>query len=226
MQAIIIKVIAGALIGSISKIICDVIEKWLLSRRDLEYNHSKVEDIILFILMAAMGAVTMWRVPISAKVIYSFLILIICELVAVIDLHHRIIPNGLILAMMIISLGFGIPGLFGIKGFLEFDIVSSLIGLVVGFVIFALPAVLSRSVGAGDIKFAAAIGFGLGVMNLLYIVVVMGICVILYTITQMNIGIKLTMHRMIPMGPFLAVATMVVVLITKCSEYDWLSIIT
>lgn len=205
-----IKIIAGALIGTVLKIPCDYIERLLLSRRNIVYSHSKREDIIFHLIMAASGAVITWKQDFSFMAIYSFLILMICELIAVIDLHHRIIPNGLILLMMIIKILFSIPNVLGVDGFPEFFVLYSMIGLVAGFVIFAFPAVLSKNVGAGDIKLAASVGFCLGVMNLLYAIIVMGIGVLVYTLIQSRMMIKMTLHNMIPMGPFIAVAMVIV----------------
>ena len=124
-----IKIIAGALIGIIGKVICNQIEKILLSRRDLQYEHSRLEEVIFYILMAAAGATIAWRTDLSIAIAYKFLLLMICELVAVIDLHHRIIPNGLILSLLIVGVAFGVPYLFGVSGFSEFDIIQSMIGL-------------------------------------------------------------------------------------------------
>ena len=206
-----IKIIAGALIGIIGKVICNQIEKILLSRRDLQYEHSRLEEVIFYILMAAAGATIAWRTDLSIAIAYKFLLLMICELVAVIDLHHRIIPNGLILSLLIVGVAFGVPYLFGVSGFSEFDIIQSMIGLVAGFVIFAFPAVLSKSVGAGDIKLAAAVGFCLGIMNLLVAIVIMGICVLVYTLVQNKLAISAMLQSMIPMGPFIALAMIVVI---------------
>lgn len=205
-----IKIVAGALIGTVLKIPCDYIERILLSKRNIVYSHSKNENIIFYLIMATAGAVIMWKQDFSFMAIYSFLILMICEVIAVIDLHHRIIPNDLMLSMIFIKIMFGVPDILGMKGFPEFSILYSLIGLVAGFIIFAFPAVLSKSVGAGDIKLAASVGFCLGIMNLLYAIVIMGICVLAYTLIQSRMMIKMTLHNMIPMGPFIAVAMVVV----------------
>ena len=204
------KIIAGALIGTVLKIPCDFIERILLSSRNIVYGHSKNENIIFHLIMAVMGAVIIWKQDFSFMAIYSFLILMICEMIAVIDLHHRIIPNDLMLLMIIIKIIFGIPNILGTEGFPEFSILYSMIGFVAGFVIFAFPAVLSKNVGAGDIKLAASIGFCLGIMNLLYAIIIMGICVLAYTLIQSKMMIKTMLHDMIPMGPFIAVAMVIV----------------
>ena len=70
---------------------------------------------------------------------------------------------------------------------------------------------LSKSVGAGDIKLAAAVGFCLGIMNLLVAIVIMGICVLVYTLVQNKLAISAMLQSMIPMGPFIALAMIVVI---------------
>ena len=131
-----IKIIAGALIGTVLKIPCDFIERFLLSRRNIVYGHSRNENIIFHLIMAATGAAIIWKQDFSFMAIYSFLILMICEMIAVIDLHHRIIPNDLMLLMIIIKIIFGIPNIMEVEGFPEFSILYSIIGLVAGFVHF------------------------------------------------------------------------------------------
>lgn len=205
-----IKIIAGALIGTALKIVCDCIEQKLLLKRNIPYSQGRNERIILHIIMALVGAIIMWKQDSLYTVIYSFLLLMICEVVAVIDLHHRIIPNDLILAILFVKAVFSIPNVLGVGGFPEFSLVSSLLGIVAGFVIFSFPAVLAKNVGAGDIKLAAAVGFCLGITNLLYVIVLMGICVLAYTIIQSKMAFKMVIHEMIPMGPFIAVAMVTV----------------
>ncbi len=206
-----IKIVAGALIGLVCKVICDRLELFILTKRQLTCGHSKIEDYILYIVMAAYGATVMWRTPISPETIYMFIILIICELIAVIDLHHRIIPNKLLLIMLLSGLIFGVPSLFGVKGFPEFSVLYSVIGLITGFVIFTVPAFTGKNVGAGDIKLAATIGFCLGAIGLLYTIILMGICVLGYSVMQRRMPVLSMIHSMIPMGPFISLAMLIVI---------------
>ena len=80
--------------------------------------------------MALVGAAIMWKQNSLYTIIYSFILLMICEVIAVTDLHHRIIPNDLILAILAIKVAFSIPYVLGIEGFPEPSLVSSLLGLV------------------------------------------------------------------------------------------------
>ena len=76
-----------------------------------------------------------------------------------------------------------------------------------------IPAFLSKQVGAGDIKLAATVGFVLGLMGCMVTIVLMGILVIIYVILQKQMPILVIVKTMIPMGPFLAVSMMVVLLL-------------
>lgn len=208
-----IKIIIGIIVGIICKYIGDYLERYILNKRNLEVYTSKLQNIVVLILSIATGVAIMIKFDSIVEIIYSFLMLVICILISVIDLHHRIIPNKLLLAMLIVKLVVGIPGLLGVGGFPKFNVTYSIIGLVVGFVIFIIPAVIGKAVGAGDIKLAATIGFCLGVDGLLYTVALMGGFVLVFALVQKNVTLRNMMYEMIPMGPFMAMATIVVMML-------------
>lgn len=213
MESLILKIVAGILIGVGCKFIGDAVEKILLDRRKLEVKRAGHENYFIVVVMAVFGGLIMWDIPLSAEIIYAYLLLIICEVIVVSDIHHRIIPNGLLIAMLVSKTVFGIPDLFGANGFPTFHVVDSIVGLLVGFIVFMIPAFLSKQVGAGDIKLAATAGFVLGVMGCLVTIVLMGILVIIYVILQKQMPILTIIKTMIPMGPFLAIAMMIVILL-------------
>ena len=208
-----IKIAIGIAIGTVCIFAGMWLKKILLNKRNLDVYASKFEVIVTSVFTIIAGIAVMIRYQAPAEIAYTYLILIICILVAVIDLHHRIIPNELPLAMLIIKLGIGIPELLNFKNFKTFNVKSSLIGFAVGFVIFAIPAVFGKAVGAGDIKLAAAIGFCLGVEGLLYSVVLMGGGVLLFAIAQKNKSLRTMIYEMIPMGPFMAISMIVVMIL-------------
>ena len=149
-------------------------------------------------------------------VIYVFIILTVCELIAVIDLKHRIIPNILLLALLITRIAFEILKVFEIAKFPKSDILQAMMGLLVGFFIFIVPALFGKNVGAGDIKFAACIGFSVGVMGLLYTIIFMGLCILAYTLFQASKTLRDMMYEIIPMGPFMTLAMIIVVIWQGC----------
>lgn len=203
-MALVLKLVLGIAAGIGCKYICDVVEKRLLKARNLEYSETRGEKFLLLIISAVAGILIMLLTPLSASTLYLFLVFMIAELTAVIDIHHRIIPNDLILALLVIRVIFAVPYLFGVPGFPEFRIWQSLLGLVVCFVIFSLPAAMSKKVGAGDIKLAAAMGFCLGLYLSLAAIVMMGLFVLAYSLIQDRMPTLSFFKSMIPMGPFIS----------------------
>lgn len=200
----------GALMGSVSKILCDKVEKYLLSNRDKKSGHTRTEDVIVWMLMAVVGAVTVWRDGFGIYTLYKFLFFMLCEVIAMTDFHHRIIPNSLLLGLLMIRTGLLLSEMTGVIRTQEPSIVSLLIGLAVGGLLFFIPAVLSAEIGAGDIKLAAVLGFCLGITDLLYVIVLAGVGILVYMFIQ-KIGMaKSTLHSVIPLGPFLATAAILI----------------
>ena len=210
-----INVLCGALLGIICKPVSSKISAGLLSNRQKQYNEFKSESLFLYLLSAATGAAIMYVVPISAETLYLFLLLIISESIALIDIKFRIIPNELSLAIIGLTVVFGIPGLLGAKGFPNFNLKHSLLGFAVCLLIFLLPAVFSKQVGAGDIKLAAAMGFCLGFWNSLLGIILMGAFVIAYIFFQAKMPVLTVIKSMIPMGPFIAAAMVIISILIK-----------
>jgi len=120
-----------------------------------------------------------------------------------IDAKHRVIPNELVLSILILS------AVFGFTGAIAFNVWQSLLGLAVCFIIFLVPSFFGKQVGAGDIKLAAAMGFALGLVGGLYAVAAMGALVLLYVLLERDVPLIQRFKTMIPMGPFLALALIV-----------------
>lgn len=203
-------------IGAAAGLLCSLagygLALYLLTRREKTLEQSSGERAAISAVMAAAGACVTVVVPFSAETVYLFLLMILSEAVTITDVHERIIPNDIVLAILVLTLAFGLPSLLGAKGFPEFRIGSSLLGLAVCFVTFSLPAAFSGKVGAGDVKLAAAAGFCLGIRYSLLCIVLMGLLVICYLFAQKRIPAAAALKSMIPMGPFLA-ASMLAVLI-------------
>ena len=108
-----------------------------------------------------------------------------------------------------------LTAVFGLIGLISFQIWQSLLGLAVCFVIFFLPSLFGKAVGAGDVKLASAMGFALGLVGSLYAVVCMGALVLLYALIDSRVPLPQRLKTMIPMGPFLALALIVVLLVMK-----------
>ncbi len=128
-----------------------------------------------------------------------------------IDLDFQIIPDILTIPGMIIGLGISFfPGGIGI--------VSSAIGLIIGGGVLYLIAVLGdwlfkkESMGGGDIKMAAMLGAFLGWQKVVFIFFGGAVIGLLASIIVMTFSKKVRQTRMIPFGPFLAIAAMVAII--------------
>ncbi len=122
-----------------------------------------------------------------------------------IDLEHMIIPDKLTLPGMILGLIYSLTS-DGI------GIASSAIGLLVGGGALYAIAILGdflfkkESMGGGDIKMAAMLGAFLGWQRVLLIFISSAGIGLLVSIAVMAFSEKFRRERMLPFGPFLALA--------------------
>ena len=202
----IITIACCALLGAALSYPVLLLNRQLLKNRGLESKEGKAEHIILPAAMGLFGAaigwraVAVWQSALVWETLYLYLTLFVCASVSCIDARHRIIPNELVLALLAFAIAFGAAGAT------QIDWLSSLGGFAVCFVLFLLPALFSKKVGAGDIKLAAAMGFCVGLMGSLYAVTMMGVLVLAYVAVQYRIPIVQRLKTLVPMGPFLAAA--------------------
>jgi len=215
MKSLIIKILIGIAVGIACKVIGDQVEKFLLKRRGLEFKRGKKENILVFVLTAVFGALIVCRMESYMEMAYVFLLMILAQAITEADIHHRVIPNGTLLAIFALKILFGAPYLFEMEKFPKFVITDSLIGMFVSFVIFIIPAFMSKQVGAGDIKLAATMGFVLGFAGCMTAIIIMGFMVVAYSFLQKEMPLLVVVKTMIPMGPFLAIAMIIVLLLPE-----------
>ena len=100
-------------------------------------------------------------------------------LIATIDLEHRLVPNVLILAGLILAIGFSLlsPARGALRGHAS-GLTTALLGAAVGGGLFLLLALARRNaLGAGDVKLALLIGMLTGfpwVLQALVLGIVLG----------------------------------------------------
>ncbi len=202
-------VLYGAALGAALAVPVRLLCSLLLRMRGIAMEMTKKHFAILLIGLMLSGGIIGWRTEVTFLGLYLFLILIAAACVFYIDAKHRIIPNELVLAILVFT------AVFGFTGAIPFQIWQSLIGFAACFAIFFVPSLFGKSVGAGDVKFAAAMGFALGLTGSLYAVVGMGALVLIYTLIDSRLPLAQRLKTMIPMGPFLALALVAVLLIIK-----------
>ena len=193
-------VICGVALGAALSVLVRFVSGLLLKQRGFAPEMERKHFWMLLAGLALIGGVIGWRAGISFRGLYLMLLLFVSACVFYIDAKHRVIPNILVLSILVLA------AMFGFTGAITFNIWQSLLGLAVCFVIFFLPGLFGKQVGAGDIKLAASMGFALGLIGGLYAVAAMGALVVLYVLLERDIPLVKMFKTMIPMGPFLALS--------------------
>ena len=197
-------ILAGMATGSALFFPAQFLCALLLRQRGLDPTMERKQQWVLLGCMAAAGGLIAWRTGISLRTLYLMLVLVVAASVSYIDAKHRVIPNELVLAVIVLS------AVFGITGVISFQIWSSLLGFAVCFVVFLVPCIWKQKIGAGDVKLAAAMGFALGFSGSLYAIVCMGGFVLAYLLLEQRLPMAQRLKTIIPMGPFLAAALVIV----------------
>ena len=196
----ILPIFYGAALGAVLAVPARFLSGLLLKRRGFEVQMERKHFLILLAAMALIGGVIGWRAGVTFRGLYLLLLLLVSASTFYIDAKHRVIPNELWLAVLAFAIAFGVPGA------IRFQIWQSLLGFAVCFVLFFVPSLFGQKIGAGDVKFAAAMGFALGLTGSLYAIACMGALVLLYAVLNQSMPLMQRLKAMIPMGPFLALA--------------------
>ena len=132
----------------------------------------------------------------------------------VIDYKHQIIPNRLVLTMFEIGLIFTF-----IYGFSSVAIsINMLLGMLAGGGIFLGITLLGglvygkEAMGLGDVKFMGALGLYFGLTNIIIIALISFLVGAILSIILLATRIKKT-DEYIPFGPFIVIATFVVIFV-------------
>jgi prepilin signal peptidase PulO-like enzyme (type II secretory pathway)/uncharacterized protein YneF (UPF0154 family) len=129
-----------------------------------------------------------------------------------VDLAIRRIPNEYLLVMLVAGIANVIANpLINQSGDLKQRIVFSVLGVVISFVVFALPKKIGLYMGNGDIKLSAVIGLALGVLGYVQAMVVMALITIVLLIV-LKLTKKGGWKTQAPMGPMLSAGTLITIL--------------
>jgi leader peptidase (prepilin peptidase)/N-methyltransferase len=153
----------------------------------------------------ALYGVLVWRFgPVPELPVYMLLVSALLAL-AVIDLHHKILPDRITLPGIVV-------GLAAAATLLPLGIVQALAGAVLGGGLFFAIAVLSRGgMGGGDIKLMAMIGAFLGWQAVLLTTLLASVVGGLVGVVLMAAFGKGRKYA-VPFGPFLTAAALVCLL--------------
>ena len=170
-------------------------------------------NLFLIAILAAAG-IFLWKSYGYhwLKIIRYLILIVFLVPIGAIDFEKKIIPNKFLLVMI------GVRGILLIGDMLAYPtyrvelLVSALSGMAIGFLVFLLAYFLSRkSIGLGDVKLVAVIGFYLG-SSLIWSAMVGGLLLAgIYSCIQL-IRKKVSMKDAIPLAPFLSAGTIFIIL--------------
>lgn len=142
-------------------------------------------------------------------VFYS-IILSILIVISMIDCHTQIIPDGMVLSILILTIIYKVIILYIYKA--PINILDSIFGLLTGFLLFFLIAIVSKgNMGGGDIKLISVLGFILGLKKTLLHIFLSFIIGAIYSIYLLLRG-KKGRKDAIPFGPFINIAFLIAIL--------------
>ena len=151
--------------------------------------------------MAAVAAVWVLSAIKSEDVFTAFIVSLLFTaalIISLIDLHIRIIPNELVLALALFGAMFQLTR-YGIRA----AVAAAVSVAVVILLLVAAAGILGfEKIGAGDIKLIGAMGMALGYPGIVTALMVMGVSMLIYCIAGF-LSRKLTLKSMFPFAPFI-----------------------
>ena len=135
---------------------------------------------------------------------YLLLLIALGLVIAVYDWRFRRIPNILVLLYVAVRI------LFLIIKFNYIIFIESLIGMAFAFLIFLIPKLLKMTIGWGDIKYSAAIGFALGFPNYVCSMIICLICSVIYLLFRKYAMKKDIKEYPLPLGSFMSIGSILI----------------
>lgn len=155
-----------------------------------------ISAMILFIIVAMTGKDIWHTVLILVFTMFAFNL-------SAVDILLRRIPNPILLGMILLqTVNIGVEIWAGADPI--DDVVTSMVGLLLAYIIFTLPAIFKLYVGAGDVKYGSVIGYILGFSNFAEAMIVMAIAILIFY-TYLKISKTGDMKTRAPMAPFLSI---------------------
>lgn len=173
------------------------------SKISIQYPAIEVLNAIIYIVL-------FYYFDFSLDFIFYALISSVLIVITFIDLKEMIIPDVLVLTILILSVLYKMLNYFIYN--IPFNIMESVLGLLLAGGLFLLIIVLSKGgMGGGDMTLIAALGFILGIKNILLNIFLSFLLGAIISIILLATKIK-TKKDPIPFGPFIILAFYIVVL--------------
>ncbi len=173
------------------------------SRISIKYPIVEMATGLLFLF-------TVYRFGLNLEVFQYLLIIGILIPVFLIDMEHSIIPDGLNIAILVVSVASVLIQIYtGDK--LWNDFLYHILGMLIGGGFFLFIAVVTGgAMGGGDIKIMGALGFFFGVKNILLLMFLSFVIGGLLSVILLGLKIK-KRKDYIPFGPFICIAALITI---------------
>lgn len=175
---------------------------------------NKLMALALYALLGIVAGILFAKYEYMPSKCIRYMILI-CGLciIAYIDKKEQIIPNFILVILLGVRSILLVVDILLYTDVWDVILLNTLGGLVLGFIIFLIAYLLSRKgIGLGDVKLVAVMGFYLGASALYGAIVLSLLSCVLYTGFQM-LRKKLKLRDAVAFGPFLAIGTILGILI-------------
>ena len=153
---------------------------------------------------AGCGIIAFMNNDMASRLEFVSIYILLLGLSAV-DYKIRKIPNDLLAALLVIR----IANLIYTRDYA--GMILSLVGLVIGFILFQVPSMLGINIGWGDVKLASVAGFCLGITGLFQSVLIMAAALGVYSI-YIIAAKKGNMRTKVAIGPPLSMGIMISIL--------------
>ena len=128
------------------------------------------------------------------------------SVLSAVDIVIRKIPNGILFSLMIGAI------VFLALGNSLSAVGNHLLGMAMGACIFLIPFVFGKQAGAGDIKYAATMGFFLGFYNTAVALAIMSVFYLCF-VSVLLISKKSNLKASLPLGPHMSIGFLLALLI-------------
>ena len=169
-------------------------------------------EVLCGILMALMFL----RIGLMPDLIFLSAAMVVLVTISVIDYKTMIIPNGTVIALLVIGFLYTLgrlifPGAF----FTSITWLEALIGFFAASVPLYLIAVISKGgMGGGDVKLMAAAGLFLGWKNIIVAMIIGSVIGAIVSLTLIAMKRK-KRKDMIPFGPFLCLGILIAAVVGR-----------
>ena len=193
---------AAFALGALIQPLLALIERKLAQKRSLEIKKPQwFIELLLYVGNALMFFVAALSAATIGNLVFMLVTLSLCWIATSFDIKYRLLPNGIVLWILIAGTA------SCLLGWTSDSILRSLAGFGIAGVMFLLPCIFKKQVGAGDVKLAAVLGFCAGLTGSLIVILLMGVLMLIYTLLSRGTMFE-TLKSMIPMGPFVTAAYM------------------